>query len=156
MVARGNGDGHGGARLRVGQLRLADGITALMVYPTSISITHWTKSKGKRGGSKRLERHSHVRARPPAVMATRWSRAHGELYLRRKWDDGGVADVEELTVVLWFRGIGQWRSVLVDFGSAAAIASRPPCSWRKEMAGVKWRGERRVNEALGFIWGTDT
>ena len=97
-----------------------------------------------------------MRARPAAVMATQWSRAHGELYLRRKWDDGGVADVEELTAVLWFRGIGQWCSVLVDFGSAAATDSRPPCSRRKEMAGVKWRGERRVNEALAFIWGTDT
>ena len=47
-------------------------------------------------------------------MVTQWSRLRGELYLRRKWDDGGVEDVEELTVVLWFRGIGQWRSVLVD------------------------------------------
>jgi len=46
-------------------------------------------------------------------MATRWSHAHGELYLRRKWDDGGVEDVEELTVVLWLRGIGQWCSVRV-------------------------------------------
>ena len=34
-------------------------------------------------------------------MAAQWSRAHGELYLRRKHDDGVVADVEELTVVLW-------------------------------------------------------
>ena len=34
-------------------------------------------------------------------MVTRWSRAHGELYLRRKWNDDGVKDVEELTVVLW-------------------------------------------------------
>ena len=48
-VARGNGDGHGGARPQVGQLRRADGITALMVYPTSISITHRTQSKEKRG-----------------------------------------------------------------------------------------------------------
>ena len=36
-----------------------------------------------------------------AVMVTRWSHAHGELYLRQKCDDGVVADVEELTVVLW-------------------------------------------------------
>jgi len=34
-------------------------------------------------------------------MATRWSHAHSELYLRRKRDDGVVVDVEELTVVLW-------------------------------------------------------
>ena len=47
-------------------------------------------------------------------MATRWSRAHGELYLRRKRDDGGVEDMEDLTVVLWFRGIEQWRSITVD------------------------------------------
>ena len=42
-----------------------------------------------------------MRAQPAVVMATRWSRAHGELYLRQKHDDGVVADVEELTVVLW-------------------------------------------------------
>jgi len=51
-------------------------------------------------------------------MATRWSRAHGESYLRRKWSGGGVEDVERLTMVLWFRGIGQWRSVLGGIGSA--------------------------------------
>jgi len=34
-------------------------------------------------------------------MATWWSRAHGELYLSRKWNDGGVKDVEKLMVVLW-------------------------------------------------------
>ena len=103
-----------------------------------------------------LEQHGHVRAQPAAVMATRWSRAHGELYLRRKWNDGGVKDVEELTLVLWFRGIGPRCSVEGDFGSVATTDSQPPCSRRKEMAGVKWRGERRVNEALAFIWGTDT
>jgi len=97
-----------------------------------------------------------MRARPATVMATQWSHAHGELYLRRKWDDGGVEDMEELIVVLWFRGIRPRCSVEGDFGSAATIASRPPCSRRKEMAGVKWRGERRVNEALAFIWATDT
>ena len=47
-------------------------------------------------------------------MATRWSHAHGESHLRRKWSGGGVEDVERLTMVLWFRGIGQWRSALVE------------------------------------------
>ena len=47
-------------------------------------------------------------------MATRWSHAHGESHLRRKWSGGGVEDVERLTMVLWFRGIGQWRSILVE------------------------------------------
>ena len=42
-----------------------------------------------------------VRARPAAVMATRWSRAHGEVYLRRKWNGGGVADVEKFMAGLW-------------------------------------------------------
>ena len=46
-------------------------------------------------------------------MATRWSRLHGEFYLRRKQDYGEVEDVEELMVVLWFRGIGQWHLVWV-------------------------------------------
>ena len=52
------------------------------------------------------------------------------LYLRRKWDDGGVADVEELTVVLWFKGIGQWCSVEGD------LARRRP--W---LPGHRARGE---------------
>ena len=46
-------------------------------------------------------------------MATRWSRLHGEPYLRQGRGFGEVEDVERLTVVLWFRGIGQWRSVRV-------------------------------------------
>ena len=76
-----------------------------------------------------------MRARPAAVMATRWSHAHGESYLRRKWSGGGVEDVERLTMVLWFRGIGQWRSVSVDlarrcFGVPVAVLAR-----RKERAG---------------------
>jgi len=40
-------------------------------------------------------------------MATRWSRLHGEFYLRRGRGFGEVEDMEELTVVLGFRGIGQ-------------------------------------------------
>ena len=89
-------------------------------------------------------------------MATRWSRAHGELYLRRKWNDGGVVDVEELTVVLWLRGIGPRRSVEGDFGSAAATASRSPRSRRKEMAESELVRRRERGEALAFIWSTDT
>ena len=72
-------------------------------WPTlSASVALTGPSARERGDGKRLEQHGHVRARPAAVMATRWSRAHGELYLRQKWDDGGVEDVEELMVVLWF------------------------------------------------------
>jgi len=55
-----------------------------------------------------------VRARPAAVMATRWSRLHGEFYLRRGRGFGEVEDVEELMVVLWFGGIRQWHSVSGD------------------------------------------
>ena len=58
-------------------------------------------SARERRDGKGLEWHSPVQARPAAVMVTRWSRAHGEVYLRRKWNDGGVADVEKLTVGLW-------------------------------------------------------
>ena len=100
-----------------------------------------------RKGWKGLEQHGHARARPAAVMATRWSRAHGELYLRRKWNDGGVVDVEELTVVLWLRGIGPRRSVEGDFGSAAATASRSPRSRRKEMAESELVRRRESGEA---------
>ena len=43
-------------------------------------------------------------------MVTWWSRLHGEPYLRRRRGYGEVEDMEGLTVVLWFRGIRQWRS----------------------------------------------
>ena len=94
-----------------------------------------------------------MQARSAAVMATRWSRLHGEFYLRRGQGFGEVEDVEELMVVLWLRGIGQRRSV-EGVWLMVAIASRSPRSW-KRMAGVKWRDERRVSEALAFIWSTD-
>ena len=64
-------------------------------------MSHTEASARERRGDKGLEQHGHVRARPAAVMATRWSRAQGELYLSRKWNDGGVKDVEKLTMVLW-------------------------------------------------------
>jgi hypothetical protein len=41
VAARGDGGGHGSSWPRVGQLRRADGITALMAYPTSISIPNY-------------------------------------------------------------------------------------------------------------------
>jgi hypothetical protein len=47
-VAREDGSGHGGTRPRVGRLRRAYGVTTLMAYPTSISITNQTQSKGER------------------------------------------------------------------------------------------------------------
>jgi hypothetical protein len=47
-------------------------------------------------------------------MATRWSRPHGELYLRREQTFREVEDVEGLETVLWLRGIGQWRSGSID------------------------------------------
>ena len=77
-------------------------------------------------------------------MATRWSRAHGELYLRRKWDDGGVVDVEELTVVLWFRGIGQWRSVLVDLARRRPLLPGRRAHGGRRWQRVNWRDEERV------------
>jgi hypothetical protein len=44
------------------------------------------------------------RASSTAVdTATRWSRLHGEPYLRRKWWFGEDEEVEGLTVVRWFR-----------------------------------------------------
>ena len=70
-------------------------------WPTLRVSEGFTESSARgRKGWKGLEQHGHERARPAAVMATRWSRAHGESYLRRKWSGGGVTDVEELTVVL--------------------------------------------------------
>ena len=74
-------------------------------------------------------------------MVTQWSRAHGELYLRRKWNDGGVTDVEELPVVLWLKGIGQWRSVLVDL--ARLLPRRPGHRARVEENGRGGNGERK-------------
>ena len=68
------------------------------------------------------------------VMVTQWSRPRGELYLRQKRDDGGVEDVEKLTVVLWFRGIGQWRSVSVDLARGGHGFPITALVW-KRMAG---------------------
>ena len=100
-------------------------------------MSHPEASARERRGDKELEQHGHVRARPAAVMATRWSRAHGESYLRRKWSGGGVEDVERLTMVLWLRGIGQWRSVLGGIGSAVLRRS-----------GRRARGGRRGNAKM--------
>ena len=63
-------------------------------------VAHAVANAREGWDGKGLEQHGHMRARSAAVMATRWSRAHGESYLRRKWSGGGVTDVEELTVVL--------------------------------------------------------
>jgi len=74
-------------------------------------------------------------------MATRWSHAHRELYLRQKWNDGGVTDVEELPVVLWLRGIGQWCLVLV--GLAKRLPRRPGHRAHVEENGRGGNGERK-------------
>ena len=84
-------------------------------------------------------------------MATRWSRLHGEFYLRRGRGFGEVEDVEELTVVLWFGGIGQWRSVLGDLARGGHGFPVTALAW-KRMAERKWRDEERVSEVLAFIW----
>ena len=68
-----------------------------------------------RKGWKGLEQHGHTRSWPVAVMATRWSRLRGDLYLARKRGDGVVADGEKLTAGLWLGRIGQWSLVTVDF-----------------------------------------
>ena len=73
-------------------------------------------------------------------MATRWSHAHGESYLRRKWSGSGVGDVERLTKELRFRGIGQWCSGLGGICSAVLgvlVAMRAEEGGRRS----KWRGE---------------
>jgi hypothetical protein len=57
-------------------------------------------------------------------MATRWSRLHGELYLRRKRTFSEVEDVEGLETVLWLRGIGQWCS---GSGDLLGGGHRLPC-----------------------------
>ena len=68
-----------------------------------------------RKGWKGLEQHDHARSWSAAVMATRWSRLRGDLYLARKRGDGVVADGEKLTAGLWLGRIGQWSLVTVDF-----------------------------------------
>ena len=109
-----------------------------MTLRASVALTG--RSARERGDAKRLEQHDHVRARPAAVMATRWSHAHGESYLRQKWSGGGVEDVERLTVVLWFRGIRQWRSVLGGIGSAVLRRSgRRACGGRRGKAKMERR-----------------
>jgi hypothetical protein len=48
-------------------------------------------------------------------MATRWSRLHGEPYLRRERLFGEVEDVEGLEMVRWLSRIGRWRLGLGDW-----------------------------------------
>ena len=86
-------------------------------------------------------------------MATRWSRAHGELYLRRKWNDGGVKDVEKLTVVLWLGGIGQKCSVeWVWLGGCHGIPVTA-LAWKRTPEGemVRGRGSEQ-GVGLAFTW----
>ena len=112
-------------------------------------MSHPEASARERRGNKELEQHGQVRALPVAVMVTRWSRAHGESYLRRKWSGGGVGDVERLTKELWFRGIGQWRSGLGGICSAVLL-----CSGRRARGGrrgnVKWDGDSVGRYRGGF------
>ena len=86
-------------------------------------------------------------------MVTRWSRAHDELYLRQKRDDGVVADVEELTVVLWLGGIGQRRSVeWVWLGGCHGVLVTA-LAWKRTTEGEMARGRGSERGAgLAFIW----
>ena len=84
-ATRRGGDEHGGARPRHGRLRRGQGISTLMADSTSFSRVHRIQRKGKKG----MEGARAARPRvcsAAAVMATRWSRARGESYLRRKME----------------------------------------------------------------------
>ena len=85
-------------------------------------------------------------------MATQWSRLHGEFYLRRKRDYGEVEDVEELTVVLWFRGIGQWRSVSSDLARDGHGFPVTVLAWKRTLEGEMARG-RGSERGAGFHLG---
>jgi len=93
-------------------------------------------SARQRRGGKGLEQHGRMRARPAAVMATRWSHLRGELYLARKSDGGEVADVEEHTEVLWLGGIRPRRSVEVDFWLGGFSV---PAELRRAEEAKEWR-----------------
>ena len=85
----------------------------MVALRASVGFTE-SSARGRKGW-KGLEQHGHARARPAAVMATRWSRLRGDVYLARKHGDGVVADGEKLTAGLWLGRIGQWSLVTVDF-----------------------------------------
>ena len=76
-------------------------------------------------------------------MATRWSRLHGEPYLRRGRGFGEVKDVEGLMVVLWFRGIGQWRLVRVIWLSGITVFPVTALTWKRTAEGEMVRGRGR-------------
>jgi len=65
----------------------------MVALRASVGFTE-SNARGRKGW-KGLEQHDHARARLAAVMATRWSRLRGELYLARKSGDGEVSDVED-------------------------------------------------------------
>ena len=83
-------------------------------------------------------------------MATRWSRLHGEPYLRRGRGFDEVKDVEGLMVVLWFRGIEQWCLALGDLAHGGHGFPVTALTW-KGMVERKWQDEERVSKALAFI-----
>ena len=100
-------------------------------------MSHPETSARERRGDKELEQHGQVRALPVAVMATRWSRAHEEIYLRRKMEwrwclrrreghDGAVA---------WTN----WLMELGDGGFGSAVSRCP---------GRRARGGRRGNAKM--------
>ena len=154
-MARGSGDGHGGARPWLGRLRRDDDVAALVVYSTSFSVTHITYRKGEKG------RQGARVAQPHASSA---GGGHGDPVEPRS--RGGLPEAKNGMTV----GSQTWRSsrwgygldesdqgarLRWIFGSAAATASRSPCS----RGGRRWQGEmaseRASGETLAFNWSSD-
>ena len=105
-------------------------------------MSHLEASARERRGDKELEQHGHVRARAAAVMATRWSRAHEEIYLRRKMEwrwclrrreghDGAVA----------------WTNWLMELGDGGFGSAVSRCPGRRAHGGR--RGNAKMERRLG-------
>jgi len=105
-------------------------------------VSHPEASARERRGNKELEQHGQVRAVPAAVMATRWSRAHEEIYLRRKMEwrwclrrreghDGAVA----------------WTNWLMELGDGGFGSAVSRCPGRRARGGR--RGNAKMERRLG-------
>jgi len=83
-------------------------------------VSHPEASARGRRGDKELEQHGQVRALPAAVMVTRWSRAHEEIYLRRKMEWWWCLRRREVHggAVAWMN----WLMELGDGGFGSAVS----------------------------------
>jgi len=105
-------------------------------------VSHLEASARERRGDKELEQHGQVRALPAAVMATRWSRAHEEIYLRRKMEWRWCLRRRE-----GHEGAVAWTNWLMELGDGGFGSAVSRCPGRRARGGR--RGNAKMERRLG-------